>query len=413
LNLLYVMADDLGFGDLSAYGRRDFRTPALDGLASEGVRLTQAYSASSVCSPTRVALMTGRYPARIEVGLHEPLTMHPTGLSPQVPTLPRLLKAAGYDTALIGKWHLGMKPEYHPLNHGFDEFFGHLGPAVDYVSGVGTENHAPDLFEGTEPAQVEGYLTDVLTARAVQFLSRRHRRPFFLSLQYNAPHWPWQAPGDPVYPDSLGWRNGGSPETYARMVQSLDSGIGQVLTALRVAGLDATTLVIFTSDNGGERYSDMGRLRGGKATLWEGGIRVAAIARWPGVIPPATTSDQVAITMDWTATLLAAGGAQPAAEFPLDGIDLRARLSGEKPVVRRELFWRTFERRRFKAMRSDDWKYLVDEAGIEHLFDLANDPEEAFDRAAERPTVLASFRTAYELWERQMLAPVPLDPQYT
>jgi arylsulfatase A-like enzyme len=197
------------------------------------------------------------------------------------------------------------------------------------------------------------------------------------------------------------------------MVRSLDDGVGQLLAALRLAGLDANTLVIFTSDNGGERFSNMAGLRDRKSTLWEGGIRVAAIVRWPGVIPPGTTSDQVAITMDWTATLIEAAGATPHPDWPLDGVDLRPPLSKEKPPIHRELFWRTHERRRFKAMRSGDWKYLVDEAGVEFLFDLSTDREERQDKAAAHPSVIASCKTAYAAWERQMLPPVALDARYT
>src|SRR5690606_28570892 len=315
-------------GDIGAFGRSDYDTPALDRLVSEGVRLTQAYAAAPVCSPTRVALMTGAYPARNPVGLYEPLTTHPLGLAPEPPTLPRRLKDAGYETALIGKWHLGTLPEFHPLRHGFDEFYGFLGAAADYASHVDTEHHTHLFHDGEAPARVEGYLTDLFTERAVQCMTPERSAPFFLKLQYNAPHWPWQAPGDPPFPDSLAWKGGGSPETYARMVESLDAGIGRVLDALAAHGLEGNTLVIFTSDNGGERFSDMGPLRGAKMTLWEGGIRVAAAARWPGIIPAGTETDQVAVTMDWTATLLAAAGIELDADAAPDGIDLMPVLTG-------------------------------------------------------------------------------------
>jgi arylsulfatase A-like enzyme len=411
-NLLYIMADDLGYADLSLYGRRDYQTPVLDGLAREGVRLTQAYSSAPVCSPTRVALMTGRYPARIEAGLYEPLTSQPTGLSPAVPTLPRLLKRAGYETALVGKWHLGMGPEYNPLRHGFDEFFGHLGPSVDYASHIGTESLVPDLYDGTSPVRVEGYTTDLFTERAVAYVSRRRQAPFFLSLQYNAPHWPWQAPGDPPYADSLRWKRGGSAGTYARMVGRMDEGVGRILDALRTAGVEQDTLVIFTSDNGGEMYSDMGPFSKAKFTLWEGGIRVAAFARWPGVIAADTTSVQVASTIDWTATLLAAGGATPDAAFPLDGLDLMPQLAGRAGVVPRELYWRTFQRTKHKALRSGDWKYLLTEDGA-HLFDLATDPGEKTDLRTQHAEEFARLETAYAAWERQVLPAIPLDPRFS
>jgi arylsulfatase A-like enzyme len=409
-NLVFIMADDLGYADTSLYGRTDYRTPVLDGLAGEGVRLMQAYSSAPVCSPTRVALMTGRYPARSEAGIQEPLTTHPFGLSPEPRTLSGLLHDAGYETALIGKWHLGLQDAYSPARHGFDEFFGFRGAATDYVNHVGTETRQHDLWDGDDQVRREGYLTDLLSERAVEFIGRPRDTAFFLSLQYNAPHWPWQAPGDPAWPDTMDWRAGGSMETYARMVLSMDEGIGRVLQAIRTAGLENDTLVIFTSDNGGERYSDMGPLSQAKFTLWEGGIRVAGFARWPGVIPVGTVSEQVASTFDWTATLVAAGGTNADAAAPFDGIDLLPQLRGEPPVER-ELFWRTFQRTRQKALRSGDWKYLETETGT-GLYNLAEDPGESTDLKATEAETFARLDARYREWEDEMLEPVPLDPRY-
>src|SRR5262245_48463648 len=232
-NLLYIMSDDLGYADLGITGRTDYETPVLDALAREGVRLMQAYCAAPVCTPTRVALNTGRYPARTRAGLFEPLTTSPDGLPPKPKTIALLLKDAGYETALIGKWHLGLQPEFHPLRHGYDEFFGFLGAAADYASHIDTETLDARLHDGDRPVKVDGYLTELFTDRAAKFITRKRSRPFFLNLEYNAPHWPWQAPGDPPYPDSLRWTKGGSPDVYARMVQSLDDGIGKILAALR------------------------------------------------------------------------------------------------------------------------------------------------------------------------------------
>jgi arylsulfatase A-like enzyme len=417
-NVLLIMADDLGYGDVGFTGRTEYATPAIDRLAREGVQLTQAYSAAPVCTPTRVALMTGRYPARYPVGLLEPLTSHPMGLAPEPATLSRLMKDAGYETALIGKWHLGILPEYHPLRHGFDDFYGFLGAAADYASHIDTEALKEYFYDGATSVHVEGYLTDLFTDRAVQYVSRTHDRPFFLNLQYNAPHWPWQGPGDPVYPDSLQgrtpgfpprWRDGGSPEIYGRMVESMDGGIGRIMAALQNRGLDRDTLVIFTSDNGGERYSHMGPYSQGKMTLYEGGIHVAAAARWPGVIPAGSSTDQVAITMDWSATALALADAT--SPVPLDGIDLMPALKSGSVTAERELYWRISQRQKQKAMRRAEWKYLVTEAG-EHLFDLAHDPSEKTDRKADQPQMLAGLRAAYAEWERQMLEPIPLEAKF-
>jgi arylsulfatase A-like enzyme len=408
-NVLLIMADDLGYGDLGVTGRTDYRTPVIDQLARAGVQLTQAYSAAPVCTPTRVALLTGRYPARTPVGLYEPLTTSPTGLDPDPHTLGRLMKNAGYETALVGKWHLGTLPPFHPLRHGWDEFYGFLGAAADYTSHIDTESLENLFQDGTETVRTEGYLTDLFTDRAVRIVSRNRAKPLFVNLQYNAPHWPWQAPGDAPYPDSLRWAKGGSPETYARMMESMDTGIGRVLEALHRRGLERDTLVIFTSDNGGERFSHMAPFSHGKMTLYEGGIRVAAMARWPGMIPAGTRTDQVSITMDWTATLLGLAGAHAPPAAPLDGIDLMPALTGARAAADRDLFWRIFQRRNQKALRSGNWKYLQTDAG-EFLFDLAADAGETLDRKTDQPAVLAQLKARYAAWEREVLAPIPLDP---
>ena len=321
------------------------------------------------------------------------------------------MKDAGYDTALIGKWHLGLQPQYHPFKHGFDEFFGFAGAAADYVSHLDTEALAHHFYDGADKVRVEGYLTDLFTERATRFIAKERSKPFFLNLQYNAPHWPWQAPGDPVYPDSLRWARGGSPEVYARMIKSMDDGVGRVLDALSRAGLDQNTLVVFTSDNGGERFSHMGPFSQGKMTLYEGGIRVAAAARWSGRIKPGTSTDQVAITMDWTATMLAIAQAQADPAAPLDGIDLMPALTGGAPTER-DLYWRISQRRKQKAMRRGNWKYLQTDSG-EFLFDLQADPAEKQDRSADQRDRLLECKAKYAQWERQVLPPIPLDPKFS
>jgi arylsulfatase A-like enzyme len=407
-NILFIVADDLGYADLSVTGRSDYQTPVIDQIAREGTLLNQAYSSAPVCSPTRVAFMTGRYPARYSAGLYEPLTSQSIGLAPHPATLPRLLKNAGYDTALVGKWHLGLLPQFHPLRHGFDEFYGFLGPGADYASHRDVETQTVSYFQdGERTIHESGYLTDLFTERAVRIVSQARRKPFFLSLQYNAPHWPWQAPGDPPYPDTLDVRAGGSPETYARMVRSMDQGIGRVLDGLHQRRIERDTLVVFTSDNGGERFSRMGPFSEGKMTLWEGGIRVAAVARWPGVIPTGSRCDQVCATFDLAATAAALADARADAMAPFDGIDLMPALRGGGPGPR-DLFWRLAQRRKQKALRSGDWKYLRT-AKDEYLFDLETDPGEKHDRKVEHPEVLAALRRKYIAWEGEMLTPIPLE----
>ena len=412
-NILFIFADDLGYGDLSCYGRPDYRTPRLDRLAREGLRFTGNYTAAAVCTPTRVALLTGRYPARLPIGLVEPLRYgdESVGLPPEHPTPASLLKRTGYETALIGKWHLGYLPEHGPIRHGFDEFYGILSGGVDYFSH--REPHGKlDLHEGNVTVEQAGYMTDLLTDRAVQYLRRRHAAPFYLALHYTAPHWPWEGPGDTaasrryrIVADTVkdrfvnGYADGGSPRTYAAMVQRLDEGVGRVLGALEDAGLSRDTFVVFTSDNGGERYSYNWPASEGKVSLREGGIRVPAIVRWPGKVPAGRTTDRTIITMDWTATMLALGGAAADPRYPLDGVDLLPLCQGKPTHLDRTLFWRTLKE---SAARQGVWKYLRSEEE-DLLFDIPNDPGERADLAAYEPGKLAELREQFQEWNARML----------
>src|SRR5689334_4511749 len=406
-NVVFILADDLGWGDLSCYGRPDYQTPNLDLLASQGIRFTDAYSASAVCTPTRCGFITGRYPARFKIGLIEPLpaTNHEVGLDPQIPTIASLLKKSGYETALIGKWHLGFRPEWGPNAHGFDEFFGVLAGAADYhlhKNGLGE----PDLYENLTPVERTGYLTDLLTSRAVDYIKRRRANPFYLSLHYTAPHWPWQdrKGGERVEftdqasePVKMG--RGGSLKLYAEMMRSLDDGVGQVMRALQATGLEKNTLVIFTSDNGGERFSYEWPFSGAKGQLLEGGIRVPAFVRWPGLVPAKTVTNQMAISMDWTATILAAAETTAAEGYPLDGISLLPVMKGANSVHDRTFFWRIGDQ---DAVRKGNWKYFRD--GTERrLFDLSSDQHEKADFSSQHPEMLKQLVTEFEQWNKQML----------
>jgi arylsulfatase A-like enzyme len=402
---LFILADDMGYGDLSCYGRPDYQTPVLDNLAHEGIRFTSAYAAAPVCTPTRCAFVTGRYPHRLAVGLKEPLT-DPTsdiGLPPGHPTVASLLKASGYDTALVGKWHLGWKPEFGPNRHGYDEFFGILSGAEDYFTHSASDFKGPDLWEGLTPVDRSGYLTDLLTQRAVEFIGRQRSRPFYLSLHYTAPHSPWEGPDDAAidhhHHGSGPMVEGGSLKVYASMVKSMDAGIGRVLEALARAKLERETLVIFTSDNGGERYSFNWPFSSGKMSLWEGGIRVPAIVRWPGVIRPGQTTEQAAITMDWTATILAAAGKAPDAGYVLDGENLLPVCAGTRPAYDRTFCWRTTTE---GAARMGRWKYLRESNG-EHLFDLSSDAGEKVNLRNSQREVFERIKNLYEDWNARML----------
>ena len=409
-NIIYMMADDLGYADLSSYGRKDYKTPNLDELASQGTRFISAYSGGPLCTPTRASLMTGRYPARTFVGMQEPLDWtkrdSSIGLSPDQTSIATLLRKNGYETFLVGKWHLGFTAQFSPMKNGFDYFFGFHGGGLDYISHTNPSGQN-DLFEGDRPVKEKGYLTDLIADKAIDIIHRDHSRPFFLAVTFNAPHWPWQAPGDSVY--ALGndnWRKGGSPSTYAAMVKSMDDAVGAILKALDEEGLSNNTVVIFTSDNGGERFSDMGRYSGRKAMLKEGGIRIPAFIRWAGKIPAGVVSEQAVITMDWSATILALAETKADPKFPLDGIDLMPIISGKKRPVPRTLFWRLSQRTQQKAVRDGYWKYLKDESG-EYLFDLFYDGAEKNDLKEREKDVFESLKKKYEDWEKTVLKPQP------
>jgi arylsulfatase A-like enzyme len=411
-NIVFILADDLGYADLSVYGRRDYRTHNLDTLAGQGVRLTQAYSNSAVCSPTRFALITGRYQYRLRGGLEEPLARgnDAMGLPPSHPTLPSLLKKAGYATALIGKWHMGTLPSFGPLKSGYDEFFGNFGGAVDYFSyrGTGDAQRSPkDLYEGETPVEKTGYYTHLLAERAIDFIRRRRNDPFLLSLHFTAPHWPWEGPGDEAVSKrlkSIFHYEGGSIATYASMVLALDEAVGRVLAALAQADLDDDTIVIFTSDNGGERFSDTWPFIGQKTELLEGGIRVPAIVRWPTRVRP-SVSDQVCITMDWLPTLLAAASTASDPAYPSDGEDLWPALTDPRNVHDRTLFWR-YKAHEQRAVRRGALKYLRI-AGNDYLFDVVADQRERANLAEARPQELATLQQAWEQWNAQMLPITP------
>ena len=407
-NVLFILADDLGYGDLSCYGRPDYQTPRLDRLAGEGIKFMSAYAAAPLCTPTRCAFHTGRYPQRLEVGLEEPLkrTSPPNvGLPESHPTVASLVRGNGYDTALIGKWHLGWKPEFGPNRHGYDEFFGILSGAADYFT-HGTPDASgdgKDLWENLTPIERVGYLTDLLTEKAIEYVSRPRSKPFYLSLHYTAPHAPWEGPEDAAIghtehgPGPM--TAGGSLRIYASMMKSMDAGIGRVLDALDRAGLANNTLVIFTSDNGGERYSYNWPFSFQKGYLWEGGLRVPAIVRWPGVVPPGRTPEQAAITMDWTATILGVSGTPAAATHPLDGENLLPICTGERAPYDRTFFWRTSTR---DGARHGKWKYLRD-AGVESLFDVIVDPGEKNDLKARHADVFADLKARHAAWNAGVL----------
>jgi arylsulfatase A-like enzyme len=400
-NVVLIVLDDMGYGDLGCYGCTDIRTPNIDRLAHQGVRFTDFYANGPVCTPTRAALMTGRYPQRagmewaIAPGQKEP------GLPVEETSLARMLKKAGYSTALFGKWHLGYKREFGPLAHGFDEFFGLLSADIDQYSHREITG-APDLYEGDRPTECKGYMTDLITERSVAYIAKRAGQPFFLEVAYNAVHWPFQPPDRPddVRDDQTWYR--GTRVDYAKMLERVDEGVGAILETLERRGLTEKTLVIVTNDNGGERLSRSEPLSGGKGILLEGGIRVPCVIRWPGQINAGTVSAMPAMTTDLTATILAAAGAEPPENRKLDGINLTPVLAGEKPAPDRTLFWRIApERSPQWAARKGKWKYIRYSRG-ELLFDLETDIGERHDLSARNTETVAELRKEVARWEAEI-----------
>ncbi len=422
-NIVFILVDDMGYGDISCYGAPDAKTPNLDQLSDQGVRFTQFYANGPECTPSRTAILTGRYPQRVggmecaigtgNVGRYDDAIalaeQSELGLPADHAVLAPGLKAAGYQTAVFGKWHLGYEPKFSPLDQGFDEFRGFLGGNVDYFYHVELSD-LPVLLDGREFVEREGYMTHLITDDALEFLDRQSSEaPFFLYLPYSTPHFPFQAPDDPK-PDALPpaetWTLG-SRDTYIRMLEDMDANIGQVLAKLDASGFSENTIVVFASDHGAMKPGYNTPFRDFKGTLFEGGIRVPCIVRWPGQIHPGSVSDRVGTLMDLTTSFLHAAGAEVPSD--LDGTDLLNEERAERPMMPRTLFWRAKRGVRiWSAVRDDDLKMVWKQEGdqIESwVFDISHDPSESnpleSTKHADRLTQL--FRD----WESSVVASRP------
>jgi arylsulfatase A-like enzyme len=407
-NVVLIITDDVGYGDIGSYGAPDIKTPNIDGLAKNGTRLTDFYAMPS-CSPTRAALMTGRYQqrVRIEVPLGSARVAQEQGLRPTGRSLPQLLKNNGYRTALIGKWHLGYKPEFSPIAHGFDYFFGFKSGLIDYYQHSDSDGQH-DLFENDQPSHDSGYSTDLFTEKAVKVIDESAGKPFFLEVAFNAAHWPFQVPDHPsVAPNNARFVQPQDDQTstrqdYVAILERADRGVGQILAALERKGLTRNTLVIFTNDNGGEWLSRNAPLFHRKQSVWEGGIRVPAIFRWPGHVPAGKTSSQVGIVMDLSATILAVTNSPVPAEARLEGINLLPLLQEKASRMERTLFWRyTLPTRRQRAVRQGDWKLVVDGPNS-MLFNLTSDIGERNDLANQRPEIVKRLYPLIAQWEQDV-----------
>jgi arylsulfatase A-like enzyme len=406
-NLLVILADDLGYGDLSSYGAPDLQTPNIDRLAAEGMRFDNFYANCPVCSPTRASLMTGRYPEMVGVpGVIRTDPKNSWGyLSPDCKMLPSLLKSAGYRTALIGKWHLGLSSPNLPNERGFYFFRGFLGDMMDdyYAHRRHGQNYMRRDHHVIDPT---GHATDLFTGWACEYLHhQKGGRPFFLYLAYNAPHVPTQPPQE--WLDKVQKRRPDMDRKRARLctlIEHMDDGLGRVMAALRETGLEENTLVIFTSDNGGDLGAGArnGPVRAGKGTLYEGGIRVPAAVCWPGRIKAGTRSSHVALTMDLMPTLLDAAGV-PLPE-KVDGLSFLPTLMGQQqPEAERDLFFgrreggKGFDGGTIECIRRGDWKLLRSRPGGSlELYNLRTDPLEKKDLAASEPQKVRELSAALE-----------------
>ncbi len=415
-NLVIIMADDLGYGELSCYGNNNYKTPHLDALARAGVRFTDYHSNGAVCSPTRAALLTGRYQQRAGVGgvIYAGFDQNRNhGLHQSETTFAEPLGGAGYQNGCFGKWHLGYEKKFNPVHHGFNRFRGYVSGNIDYQSHFDRVG-VYDWWEGLEHIREKGYSTHLITRHAVKFIEEHRDRPFCLYVPHEAPHTPFQGPGDP------GFRVKGKvvPEkraaafkkrAYREMVQEMDKGVGEIVAALKRLGLEKNTVVFFVSDNGATSFGSNGSLRGNKGQLWEGGHRVPAIASWPGRIAAGSACDDLSIGMDIFPTLLELAGVNAPESLRLDGRSLVPSLFGKKPSGQRKLYWSAG---RQQAMRDGPWKYVRELKGQKAaaLYNLSSDQGEKNNLAGKDPARLASMRKDYAAWRKDVAAGATKQP---
>jgi arylsulfatase A len=419
-NIIFILADDMGYGDLGCTGSKDILTPNIDRIAADGVQLTDFYANAPVCTPTRAGFMSGRWQQRLGIEfafgymveqkalvngewVPEP-DMHGLGLPLKVKTLANSLKELDYSTGGFGKWHLGYKDIYNPVNRGFDEYFGELLGHADFYKHTYFDGTYA-LRDGLDPVKMEGeYFTDLINERAAGFIRKNAEKPFFLYVPHLAVHAPFQAPDAPETPfvtkESM---LTGSRAIYKAMLERIDDGVGMIYAELEKANLLENTIIVFSSDNGGERWADNSPFFHHKATLWEGGIRVPCLMSWPAVLPKGVKSAQAGITMDLSATFLKAAGGELPTEVPYDGIDLIPHLTGKEPVIDRTFYWRmNRSNRKMKAIRHGNYKYVDDGGTMDLLFDLNADPGERTNLNYRHPEITEDLKARLKSWEEEM-----------
>ena len=418
-NIVVIVADDMGYADVGFQGSRDIPTPNVDALARSGIRFTDAYVSGPYCSPTRAGLLTGRYPQRFghEFNLDGNLE---DGLPLDQTTMADRLRAAGYRTGLFGKWHLGSGPRFHPMERGFDEFFGFLGGQHSYVEAMPAVGGP--VLDGRKPVEKMGYLTEELADRAVSFIDRNRSRPFFLYLAFNAVHTPMDA--TEKYRSRFPSIANEQRRTYAAMLSAMDDGIGRTLAALRAAGVEENTLIFFFSDNGGPTMptttingSSNAPLRGSKRQTWEGGIRVPFVISWKGHLAAGAADSRPIIQLDVLPTALAAAGVEARPDWKLDGVDLLPFLTGKAAGAPHDaLYWRLGG---MMAIRKGDWKLVKTSEGplrdidpevlsdlsSAELYNLAEDIGETRNLAAAHPDRVKELSDAWWRWNKELVRP--------
>jgi arylsulfatase A-like enzyme len=424
-NILFFLADDLGYQDLGCFGSQTIRTPNIDSIASKGIRFTDFYVSWPACTPSRSSILTGRYPQRN--GLYDMIRNNEVnwkfqfdeesyavspemtlGMDTREVTIGQALQRAGYKTAVIGKWDGGRAKRFLPTRRGFDFFYGFANTGIDYYT---HERYGvPSMFRNTERIKEEGHATDLFLREATKFISDNRQNPFFLYLPFNAPHsastfdrTTRQAPEKylAVYPGLQGRKR-----EYAALVTHMDDAVGEILKQLKQYGLEDNTLVVFMSDNGGENSGSNSPLRGRKAQLFEGGLRVPFIARWPGRIPENKVNREFASSLELFPTFVAAAGSKPDPQIVLDGFNLLPTLEGRAASPRKEMFW---QRKGDRAARVGEWKW-VDSAEGGGLFHLEQDISEKNDRSAQDPSAAGIVKSQWAQWRRQMDNSEPRGP---
>ncbi|WP_182870339.1 sulfatase-like hydrolase/transferase [Rhodopirellula sp. JC639] len=414
-NLIVIMADDMGYADAGFTGARDIQTPNLDKLAASGVVFRQGYANHPFCGPTRAALLSGRYQHRF--GFETNPAYDPAnpimGIDPDVTLFPKRLQQAGYVTGCVGKWHLGAAAPFHPNNRGFDYFYGFLGGGHDYfridLTKPVKEAYLQSLTRNDKPATFDGYLTTALSRDAAGFVESNKDKPFFLYLAYNAPHGPLQAPDEDI--ERYNHIANQKRRVYAAMVDVMDRGIGEVISALEENGLRDNTLIFFLSDNGGPQASKQkpGKwngssnepFRGGKGDVYEGGVHVPFIASWPAKIPAGTTFDSPVISIDISRTAVAAAGATPGDKHAMEGVDLIPFVTGEKTGDPHDnLYWRSGPR--WSVLAADGTKHVQEaDSKSAQLFFLPDDVSESNDLIAARPERARQLRESFQRWDEE------------